>query len=369
MTRVVSTGKETGNNFEPANGTGAQVRTALKDIFGAGRIDNYQSAVHGDLTMKFELRLDALQGETNVFPDGLFNLQYNSDGDTTNNNRYGTMQDSATAPVAGLDVTELITSIVYKDFKDSPFYAGQKLQCSYTTTATGAVADQVIKVKSVSQLNTNDANNGRLRVELDCNLVALAHNDQATGITVKGLNPNSTKCELRKVFLNMVQMDNPPAVPKQLSYDIVKSHRDGIPLSQVVDATYYIPPLCKGCVITFPEAGASLSKDDLSKYRVIINNEPITSTDIVYNSPKHYDLMRSAFANMGLRIKNMGSNFKNLNFGLTPANDNQQHKVVVIAFPVEFVNAQQVLQLELNGGANFTGNIQLNFNCVNSINL
>lgn len=40
MTRVVSTGKETGNNFEPANGTGAQVRTALKDIFGALRTLN-----------------------------------------------------------------------------------------------------------------------------------------------------------------------------------------------------------------------------------------------------------------------------------------------------------------------------------------
>ena len=40
MTRVVGTGKETGNNFEPANGTGAQVRTALKDIFGALRTLN-----------------------------------------------------------------------------------------------------------------------------------------------------------------------------------------------------------------------------------------------------------------------------------------------------------------------------------------
>ncbi len=40
MTRVVSTGKESGNNFEPANGTGAAVRTALKDIFGALRTLN-----------------------------------------------------------------------------------------------------------------------------------------------------------------------------------------------------------------------------------------------------------------------------------------------------------------------------------------
>ena len=40
MTRVVSTGKESGNNFEPDHGTGAQVRTAIKDIFGALRTLN-----------------------------------------------------------------------------------------------------------------------------------------------------------------------------------------------------------------------------------------------------------------------------------------------------------------------------------------
>ena len=37
MARVVSTGKETGNNFHPANGTGAAVREAIKDIFDALR--------------------------------------------------------------------------------------------------------------------------------------------------------------------------------------------------------------------------------------------------------------------------------------------------------------------------------------------
>ena len=37
MTRPNTTTKETGNNYEPANGTGAEVRAALKDIFGALR--------------------------------------------------------------------------------------------------------------------------------------------------------------------------------------------------------------------------------------------------------------------------------------------------------------------------------------------
>ena len=43
MTRVVSTGKETGNNFHPDNGTGAEVRTAMKDIFQALRTLNSAS--------------------------------------------------------------------------------------------------------------------------------------------------------------------------------------------------------------------------------------------------------------------------------------------------------------------------------------
>ena len=43
MTRVVSTGKETGNNFHPDNGTGAEVRAAMKDIFQALRTLNSAS--------------------------------------------------------------------------------------------------------------------------------------------------------------------------------------------------------------------------------------------------------------------------------------------------------------------------------------
>ena len=43
MTRVVSTGKETGNNFHPDNGTGAEVRSAMKDIFQALRTLNSAS--------------------------------------------------------------------------------------------------------------------------------------------------------------------------------------------------------------------------------------------------------------------------------------------------------------------------------------
>ena len=40
MARVVETGKETGNNFHPDNGTGAEVRAAMKDIFEALRTLN-----------------------------------------------------------------------------------------------------------------------------------------------------------------------------------------------------------------------------------------------------------------------------------------------------------------------------------------
>ena len=43
MARVVETGKETGNNFHPDNGTGAEVRAAMKDIFQALRTLNSAS--------------------------------------------------------------------------------------------------------------------------------------------------------------------------------------------------------------------------------------------------------------------------------------------------------------------------------------
>ena len=43
MARVSSTGKETASNFSPANGTGAAVRTAMKDVFESLRTINSAS--------------------------------------------------------------------------------------------------------------------------------------------------------------------------------------------------------------------------------------------------------------------------------------------------------------------------------------
>jgi|TARA_R100000455_G_scaffold31263_1_gene24287 hypothetical protein len=43
MTRVVATGKETGSNFSPANGTGSVVRTAIKDVLESLRTVNSAS--------------------------------------------------------------------------------------------------------------------------------------------------------------------------------------------------------------------------------------------------------------------------------------------------------------------------------------
>ena len=43
MARVSSTGKETSSNFSPTNGTGAAVRTAMKDVFESLRTLNSAS--------------------------------------------------------------------------------------------------------------------------------------------------------------------------------------------------------------------------------------------------------------------------------------------------------------------------------------
>ena len=43
MTRVNSTGKESASNFSPDNGTGAVVRTAMKDVFESLRTLNSAS--------------------------------------------------------------------------------------------------------------------------------------------------------------------------------------------------------------------------------------------------------------------------------------------------------------------------------------
>eukprot|EP00729_Bicosta_minor_P016999 gene16999-16402_t len=289
----------------------------LKDVFPSHIINNYQSSLHGNLSYHFELRLNQLTASAVQTPDATMALEYNNNGDTTNAHTYGAFEDTPTnsaAAGASINLTQLTTRIQYKSIEDSPYYTNQKIKLNYTETGQTAVTNQIVKITSIEYLNTDDANNGKLKLTVDGFWLALGngHDVQTTSCTM--LDPTTSTLQINEVG-----------------------------------------------------SDRSFSKDAISNYRFIVDNVPVTDTKILYNSAKHYDLMRAAFMNAGLPIKNVGSYFKNYDNKVDVTNEDQKENITILAFPVKTKADQQVLNLELNASSNLSGQIQLVYQRVKQV--
>tara|TARA_R110000772_G_scaffold33944_1_gene82463 strand:+ start:76 stop:432 length:357 start_codon:yes stop_codon:yes gene_type:complete len=117
----------------------------------------------------------------------------------------------------------------------------------------------------------------------------------------------------------------------------------------------------------FPETNLTYSKDNLKSYRITIDSEPLTDRKIDYKSSLHYDLLNKTIINSGnKKLKSLAQalrpwNYANTNAALLPV-------VTLFAFPVQFKQTQQILELDLEGNAALSGNIQLNYERVKQIN-
>ena len=351
----------TEGNFKPKQRSNI-MNIPLKDIFPLCQVSNWQSDVYGDLNMHLEMRLQTLQGNTPVFPDATWAQPYNNSINANNANTYGALNAVVAVATGGdRNISVLTTMISYKDMVDSPFHVGQKLKMGYTVTGVPAVVDQIVKVLSIKQLNSNDATNGQIELTFDCVVVILPINKGVPVFRVTGLNPVSVNLEIRSIQLNLMEVSNPePLTNKMISFDAWTSHKDNFTASTNVSQNFYIPPNTKACFVCFPEALKSISTDPLKSYRVIIDNEPVTESVVVYNSAKHFNLLQSACKNAGVKVENLNGNFRNWNLNLD-GQTSQIVEIMMIAFPVALKQTQQIVQLELESDTNMSGNIQLNY--------
>lgn len=211
-----------------------------------------------------------------------------------------------------------------------------------------------IKIKEIEQKAT-----GELELTLTETMVTPA--TKVEDIVLEPISPNTSPIQINNIELVMAQLDNAPKASQKVQFDSISTHRETFPPGIYSSQTHFIPPMTKCVWITFPEPGNVYSKEAIDNYRITIDNEAITDRVITYGSQLHNDLMARAIMNSGnKRIKNMGAHLRNFNFPNDGSNDSLQ-PLCVIGFPVEFKNAQQLLELELNASSAMKGLIQLNY--------
>ena len=364
-----------GEGAEASEQRALDIRIKLKNILGCSSDSNgsnmYDTGANGDIS----LHLEAMFQELSLSPFNIdsdpWDKEYNNSNDAGNAAKYEAMEDE---PVqnTGADkaLTTMITSIKYKDMEDSPFHVGQKLQVNYTVEDAGTIAEQVVQIASIAQITTG-ANVERLQLTMTGTWCNQPNTKTITATVVKGLTPDTVNgkypLQINSVELKLMQAINPPSIPRGLQFDYITTHRDNYPGAQFINQTYYIPPMTKCVYVMFPETNLTYSKDNLKSYRITIDSEPLTDRKIDYKSSLHYDLLNKTIINSGnKKLKSLAQalrpwNYENTNTALTPT-------ITLFAFPVQFKQSQQILELDLEGNAALSGNIQLNYERVKQIN-
>ena len=167
------------------------------------------------------------------------------------------------------------------------------------------------------------------------------------------------------VNLKMMEVQG-MAAPSSYTIDCITTHKDSFPAIENMSQIYTIPPFTKSVYVVFPEPAYIWSKDELTSYRIIIDNEALSDRDIIYGSAEHKDLQIKTFLNSGRKLMNLGGNLKNWNF-TNDATYDSLRDVTMLCFPVQLLNRTQILQLDIVGDGALSGSIQLNYERVKQI--
>ena len=262
--------------------------------------------------------------------------------------------------VAGQNRT-LITTAVYTDLQNAPFYNNQKLLVT-ATAGTGVDAGRTIVgkvaiINSIEHIDTG-ANVGKLQLNLGNDLrIDNLVGETYTGVTVKGCPAIAGETSLTINSMELVATLVPDSDPAdEIEFTTFVNENDTFPEAQRrVVKNYLIEANCRNVYIMFPDSIHSSAP--LTEYRLSLDNKDVTNRRVLRGSPLHKDLVGRAFKNEGKLVKNLRERLVNSQ-GAT-ANDHGTDPMFILAIPVPLLDRPQRLGVEFEFSANFGGEVAL----------
>ena len=328
------------------------VKIMLKDVFNFGTVNDYDSSKYGALQIHLELDLQKIGWRNDSLGT--------TGGDATAvllRNAYGEsaeglmgLMTTLTATNCSAGVNTFRTAAHYDSMGDQPYYVGQKLNANFAITNAAANPGlTVVKIKSLTHVKGDATATEDLKVDIELDRVAgtlivpALTGAQTVVPTLSVLAPTLDSITVDKIDLVATQV--PGEGSSQHSYSEFVLQEDHLaPQTLSFDRTYHIPPNCVSCLVTFPSP--VYSHDPIESYRVAINNEQLTTRDVVADSPLHRDLIKKAFQNIPNMQLNDLNEFVVLEDG--QSNDAASYKPVkCLMFPIPLSADQQMMDLSV----------------------
>jgi len=324
--------------------TQTQIPIRLSDVFEFCRVREYDTDKAGETHIHLELNRDKLQvrqvmKDADIHPAAVKQMIDTPAGVATSNNLLVVGASSGTTPLK------------FTDLNQSPYYVGQMLLVTATHTDGGADdrADAPAIVNSV----TWDKDTGSLSLTFEQAWgVPIVAGKAYTAISVKIGEVDSVALNVDTAEIVLRRVNNPEGVG-QINYNTYSTEETNGNGQTTFQNLFTIEPEATNIMCMFPDSADGLLSvnNDITSWRLRLNNEDLTDRDVSRKSPLAYDRLAMTLNSMGEGLSNLVQNpgeTTAANWGATftqTAFDN-----ILIGNPLFQTQQQKLLQLNINSG-------------------
>lgn len=343
----------------PSEEISHELKIPLKDIFGVGYSEVYDSSKYGQTKMRMELNFGQLQ---TVQQGG-----HNYEIWTKDTNLKSNIQELANASGGNQSVgraqddLQISTSAVYDSVEESPFWLGQKvsvrLRQGVSGNQAGATVQATVDNVRIERIDHNE--DGTLKLFFDTPLVAALPNGHSVYSltagdgepTINGKNANSFELSIDNLDLVLNTYPNPAVVnvPEKLSYFTYLSEIDNANGNNPHRKNYTIPAEAVSVMVAFPTANDGINSSlNYSSYRIMYDNEFECDRDVEKRHQLYYYMTSRYFADNERPLKSLLEKRRN---GVNSDNGNipNLNNAIFSVCPQTAMSKQ--MNLEINGVA------------------
>ena len=273
----------------------------LKDIFNSCALERFPADKMDNLKLRLEMDLKRL---------GISQIQGSATTVAEKTLNFGGAEflscEDITGVTIGDEFTSVITSHIYNDMKNCPFYVGQKLTCEATLTGATVTPAVISQIQQIT--NTADPNCGRLTITFASTfLTALAVN--ITNINLDGVDAGSISYSIINSEISLKEIPSMPV--DELQFTTFKNEADSTGSGQTeFNKQYYLPSECMNVYVVPKVNGLPINEDGgantiVQSWRLRVDNEDITDRDVDYNSPLYHEACSQILTRSLLSTKNV----------------------------------------------------------------
>jgi hypothetical protein len=320
------------------------IMVRLSDVFEFARVQEYDTSKAGQTRIHLELNLDKIEAvqymkDASVIA-GMKNF-LNITTEVTGNNITIGRQDQATD-----------NATVFPSIHDMPYHVGQKLLISATGAGGAGSPNDVPAVISEIVWDKN-ALGGTVTLKFQNDWGTLLTAGQSyTNITAKISDATSVNYRMNSAELVVRKVDNPSGLD-QINYNTYSTEETNGNSLQSFQDLYTVEGESSNVFIMFPDGNDGLvsNNNDVSAWRLRLNNIDLTDRDVSKSSPLAFDRLAMTLNSAGYSLGNLNKNAGNtVSTGWTNVYTDTKLTSQLVANPLFQTASTKLLQVNISAG-------------------